>query len=142
MSTDDVPLGINTATGAVAATAGVTVAGLLPLPGPQRVLLVAAVVGAVGVAVAHLAAAVVTAVLAFALFDGFVEDRSGTLGWHPGDLATVAVLLGAAVLGAGLGLLRRRHRQRRRHRALELWANEGCVRPAGEGAPLRHGVGR
>lgn len=129
MSTRDVPLGINTATGAVVAVLAVTAAGLLPLTPDWRAALLAAAVGIFCVAVADLPAAVVTAGVALVLYDGFVEGRLGDLGWDRADLTAALAVVGAAALGAGTGRARRGLRAHRRYAQVERWANAGSMMP-------------
>ncbi|MEV0698741.1 hypothetical protein AB0I53_12600 [Saccharopolyspora sp. NPDC050389] len=62
------------------------------------------VVGGYGVAIRNVTGALVTAVLGWTLFNGFVVHSLGDLGWEgSGDAVRLAALTGAAVLGALAG---------------------------------------
>src|SRR5690242_5605852 len=91
------PLGINTAVGAVVVVVCIAAPPHLDAAGIQARLAVLALgLVAFAASVADPVAAVVTAVVAFLLFDGFVVGHEGNLAWHgDADLVRFGVLAGA-----------------------------------------------
>jgi hypothetical protein len=110
-----VPLGINTAVGAVTVVVCCLAPGGLDAQGRDARLAVLTLGVAVFAAtVGDLAAVAVTAGVAFLLFDGFVEGRYGDLVWTGrADVVHVALLYAAGLTGLVLGAAHRsRHRRR------------------------------
>ncbi|MEV0083661.1 hypothetical protein [Saccharopolyspora sp. NPDC050642] len=71
------------------------------------------VAGGYGFAVRNSTGALVTAVLGWMLFNGFVVHSHGDLGWNgSGDTVRLAALTGAALLGALLGNVRAARHER------------------------------
>jgi hypothetical protein len=110
----DVPLGINTAIGAVAVVVCCIVpAGQDPQGRDARFALVAFGVGVFAAAVGDLASVAVTVGVAFLLSDGFVESHYGDLVWHGRpDVVRIGVLCVAGIVGLVIGVLRRRAERR------------------------------
>ena len=95
MGEREVPLGINTAVGAVAVVACLAVPTGVDAQGRDaRFALLVLGVAVFAATVGDLAAVAVTAGVAFLLFDGFVEGHQGDLVWNGrSDLVRVALLL-------------------------------------------------
>jgi len=134
MSQREVPLGINTALGAVA----VTVLCLMPASLDQqgrdaRFAVLAVGVFAFAATVVDPLAVAVTAGVAFLLFDGFVEGRQGDLVWNGrSDLLRLALLYGVGTLGLILGAV---HGWRERHRRSSLRSTPGHARARSRYSP-------
>lgn len=122
MSEREVPLGINTAVGAVAVVACCLVPTGVDAPGRDaRLALLALGVAVFGATVGDLAAVAVTAGVAFLLFDGFVEGHQGDLVWNGrSDVLHVALLYAAGLLGLLLAAAHRRSSRRARQPAPPL----------------------
>ena len=110
MNERDVPLGISTAIGAVAVVICCGAPAALDAQGRDaRFALLVLGVAVFAVAIGDLAAVVVTAGVAFLLFDGFVEGHQGDLVWTGrSDVVHVALLYGSGLLGLLLAAARRR----------------------------------
>jgi hypothetical protein len=109
MGTREVPLGINTTTGAVTVILCCAVPGALTGPGVNaRLGMLAVGLLAFAAAVVDVTAVAISVGVAFLLFDGFVEGNHGDLVWHGrADLIRLAVLCAAGAVGLLLGALRR-----------------------------------
>ncbi|WP_143448894.1 hypothetical protein [Kineosporia sp. A_224] len=101
----EVPFGFSAPLGAAAVAAVCLCAGAFPSTAAARLWLPAAAVAVVAFLSRDWRAGLAVAVVAFLLVDGFLENRSGLLTWHPGDGARLGLLLAVAVLGAALGLV-------------------------------------
>jgi hypothetical protein len=108
MGTREVPLGINTTTGAVAVILCCAVPGDVTGPGIDARLGVLAVgLVAFAAAVVDVTAVAMSVGVGFLLFDGFVEGDHGTLVWHGrADVIRLAVLCVAGAIGLLIGALR------------------------------------
>lgn len=117
MGEREVPLGINTAVGAVAVVACLAVPTGVDAQGRDaRFALLVLGVAVFAATVGDLAAVAVTAGVAFLLFDGFVEGHQGDLVWDGRvDVARIALLCAAGVLGLLVGSLERRWHRRLQH---------------------------
>ena len=114
MGEREVPLGINTAVGAVTVVVCLAVPAGVDVQGRDaRFALLVLGVAVVAATVGDLAAVAVTAGVAFLLFDGFVEGHQGDLVWDGrSDVLRVGLLCGAGLLGLVVGAAhRRRHRR-------------------------------
>ncbi|WP_143447807.1 hypothetical protein [Kineosporia sp. R_H_3] len=98
-----VPFGFSAPLGAAVVAAACLCAGAFPSAAAARLWLPAAAVAAVAFLSRDWRAGLAVAGVAFLLVDGFLENRSGLLTWHPGDGARLGLLLCVAVLGAALG---------------------------------------
>lgn len=131
------PFGINTAIAAAGVSLATLLAGAVsPVASPWRLGLLVGALAVAGWLTRDVAALLLVGVVAFSLFDGFLENRLGELSWHGGDLGRLAVLVASGVLGALLGrvvaAMGERKRRKRRFAALEAHANAstgGVVRP-------------
>lgn len=114
MGEREVPLGINTAVGAVAVVALLAVpAGLDAQGRDARFALLVLGVAVFAATVGDLAAVAVTAGVAFLLFDGFAEGHQGDLVWNGrSDVLHIVLLYAAGLLGLLLGAAHRRWRRR------------------------------
>lgn len=100
-----VPFGFSAPLGAALVAAACLFAGAFPATAAARLWLPAAAVAAVAFLSRDWRAGLAVAGVAFLLVDGFLENRSGLLTWHPGDGVRLGVLLCVAVLGAALGVV-------------------------------------
>jgi hypothetical protein len=121
---DDVPRsstppGIAIAMGAVTVVAAGIIAALVPGTDPgQRFAVMAIAVGVFTAISLDARAVAATAVLAFAVSNGFLEDRFGQLAWHGfHDLTRLLLLAVAATGGLAIGAAVRFVRRRARRRA-------------------------
>jgi hypothetical protein len=123
MGTREVPLGINTTTGAVAIILSLAVPASLTGPGVNARLGVLAVgLVAFAAAVVDVTAVVISVGVAFLLFDGFVEGNHGDLVWHGhADVIRLAILCAAGVIGLLIGALRRGREHSRTRSAPISW---------------------
>ncbi|MBI4942025.1 MAG: hypothetical protein HY830_14875 [Actinobacteria bacterium] len=101
----EVPFGFSAPLGAAVVAVACLCAGAFPSPAAARLWLPAAAVAAVAFLSRDWRAALAVAGVAFVLVDGFLENRSGVLTWHPGDGVRLGLLVGVAVLGAVLGVV-------------------------------------
>jgi K+-sensing histidine kinase KdpD len=91
--TDPVPAAVTLVVGALLLVVATLVCDLLNLPLTQS-LAISAVIAAAACFRARLQAAAYVGVMAFALFNAFVEDREGLLGFHGrDDLLRLTVLV-------------------------------------------------
>lgn len=112
-SSDDTPVGIHIATGAVAVVAALSVAATMPASaGAVRLTPLAAVVFTAGLLTVDAIAVAALAVLAYLLFIGFLVNQFGVLSWH-GSPDAYRLLAIAVPAGAGLlvGAVRRHSRR-------------------------------
>jgi hypothetical protein len=109
MGTREVPLGINTSTGAVAVILDLVVPASLTGPGINARLGVLAVgLVAFAAAVVDVTSVAISVGVGFLLFDGFVEGNHGDLVWHGrADLIRLAIVCAAGAIGLLIGALRR-----------------------------------
>ncbi len=110
MGEREVPLGINTAVGAVAVVACLAVPTGVDAQGRDaRFALLVLGVAVFAATVGDLAAVAVTAGVAFLLFDGFVEGHQGDLVWNGrSDVVHAGLLCAAGLLGLLLAAAHRR----------------------------------
>jgi hypothetical protein len=101
----EVPLGINTAIGAVAVTVAIIGCSLLPAQdlGVKTAALSVVLAGLAAVAV-DLRSTAIVLVIAWLLLDGFVVNQAGQLSWHgTADLWRLSLLALGSALGLALG---------------------------------------
>jgi hypothetical protein len=121
----DTPLGISVGLGSVVAVVAALASAGFPASasGVRLGLFALALAGFAALTVDVTAAAVVT-VIGYLVFDGFLVNALGELTWRGApDVRRFLILVAAAVVGLGVGMLRRWIRQLRRFAPLEAWAN-------------------
>jgi hypothetical protein len=104
------PVGINVALGSAVVVVAAFASAVIPASAfPVRLGLVVLVVAGFAAVAVDIAAAVVVTVLAYLVLDGFLVNEFGQLTWQGvQDLWRFSALVAAAVLGLGVGGLRRR----------------------------------
>ncbi|GIF97640.1 hypothetical protein [Catellatospora citrea] len=112
--TQATPFGINLALGAVVVCVSTILAGAFVTEEPGRLMLAAAVTGVFAAVVADTRASLLTGLLGFLLFDGFLVNRFGELSWDGVTTLFNLTVFGVAV-GVGLG---------------QRWIRQAVARPA------------
>jgi hypothetical protein len=109
MGTREVPLGINTTTGAVAIILALAVpANLTGLGINARLGVLAVGLVAFAAVVVDVSAVLISIGVAYLLFDGFVEGNHGDLVWHGRvDVIRLGVLCAAGAIGLLIGAFRK-----------------------------------
>jgi MFS family permease len=105
----DTPVGINVAIGlAVVVVAGLVSAAVPQSAGAVRLGLFAVALGLFAATTVDPPAVVLVGVFGFGIFDGFLIDQLGELGWHgAADVVRLLVLLAAAMCGLVVGVVYR-----------------------------------
>ncbi|HEU0238723.1 MAG TPA: hypothetical protein VFR11_05505 [Micromonosporaceae bacterium] len=103
--TEAMPTGLAVGLGAVWIIVAAVIAAAIPVPDAEwRFAVMAIAVGLFAAFSLDQVALAVVAVLAFAVSNGFLEDRLGQLSWHgAGDLWRLLLLVMASALGLGVG---------------------------------------
>ncbi|MEU8006151.1 hypothetical protein AB0B66_33755 [Catellatospora sp. NPDC049111] len=96
------PFGIHLALGAVVVGVSTILVGAYVTEAPARLVLAAAVTGVFAAVVADTRASLLTGLLGFLLFDGFLVNRFGELSWDGVTTSWNLSVFGVAV-GLGLG---------------------------------------
>lgn len=104
------PFGVNLALGAVAMVGVTLLAGVCTTSPVGRLLLVTAAAGVFAAKVADTRASLLTALIGFLLFDGFLVNRYGELTWD-GTATAWNLMVFAVAVGLGLGQRWIRHVQ-------------------------------
>jgi hypothetical protein len=104
---DGCPFGIALAAGFATAVAGSLLASLASAPNEAtpRLVELSLVTAGSAIVLRNVAAALLTAGIAWSIYLGFLVGHAGELQWHGGiDLLRLGTLLGAALLGSAIWL--------------------------------------
>jgi hypothetical protein len=112
----ETPAGILIAIGAVTVVAAAALAGEVPVADSGlRLAVMAAAIAAYAAFSVDIVAVAAVVPLAWLVQDGFLLDRYGVLVWRGwSDVARLGLLVAAALVGLGIGALRRRNLGARR----------------------------
>jgi hypothetical protein len=140
------PLGFALAVGFATCVCGCLIASLAapPQQTAARLAVLALIIGGFAAVVRNLPGSLLTAVIAWSMYLGFLVDQAGELRWHGGtDLLRLGVLVAAAVAGSGRwpvrDLLSARHAHGRvRTFGSPEWRPRTAVRAPGDRAQRAH----